>query len=454
MFKGNIIIIIKSSITPEVKMMYPFPHFPDQAKASLPVGRITGSASLDTLAQVQTAKQSGSKVHMVIVQDFEPCVNDEIRVRRGEYVKVLYQENDWLYILTLDGREGFVPYDYCLPLERSVDDFVKLEDQEERQLKHTEPSIDPKRCTSEKEQRSHARSVPDIAWNCESATRGSRLQSNRLTRSTRSDSGSRVVQTRNASSRQGTSHSFSVGHQDNEFGVNSRGFDRTNYASSTSRHSTKSSSLKPHAAVPTDFVSKGQVNNSFSAATGNPDKHIYVNDDIVGDSWISQRTSSTKPDILPASAESTISSENRKMTHSGSEWRNLSTRSAPATWSASSNRQTASRRLEHRASHARTRQHSQEIGYTTAQVTCDLFRSSSQASISVFAKSNKGSYVMLYDYEKQDEGDLNVRKGEFVTVLNTDDPDWFWVINSWDEEGFVPASYLCLAKEPSSSYSG
>lgn len=50
---------------------------------------------------------------------------------------------------------------------------------------------------------------------------------------------------------------------------------------------------------------------------------------------------------------------------------------------------------------------------------------------------------MLYTFVARDENDLSVERGEFVTVLNRDDPDWFWVLRHCDgNEGFVPSGFV------------
>ncbi|XP_058794719.1 SH3 domain-containing protein Dlish isoform X1 [Phymastichus coffea] len=84
---------------------------------SLP-GRITGSASIETLVRVGIEKENGLSPDskMVIVHDFTPCVDDELEVKRGQVVNVLYRENDWVYVIAADTRmEGFVPHSYCAP---------------------------------------------------------------------------------------------------------------------------------------------------------------------------------------------------------------------------------------------------------------------------------------------------------------------------------------------------
>ena len=68
---------------------------------------------------------------MVVLHDFTPCVDDELEVKRGQVfacfflptyklliesfqvVHVLYQENDWVYVISEDNKEGFIPHSYC-----------------------------------------------------------------------------------------------------------------------------------------------------------------------------------------------------------------------------------------------------------------------------------------------------------------------------------------------------
>lgn len=82
------------------------------------MGRITGSASIETLVRVGIEKEHGLSPDskMVVLHDFTPCVDDELEVKRGQVVNILYRENDWVYVIGLDTRqEGFIPYSYCTP---------------------------------------------------------------------------------------------------------------------------------------------------------------------------------------------------------------------------------------------------------------------------------------------------------------------------------------------------
>ncbi|XP_041972229.1 SH3 domain-containing protein Dlish [Aricia agestis] len=82
------------------------------------MGRITGSASIETLVRVGIEKEHGLSPDskMVVLHDFAPCVDDELEVKRGQIVNILYRENDWVYVIVADSRrEGFIPHSYCAP---------------------------------------------------------------------------------------------------------------------------------------------------------------------------------------------------------------------------------------------------------------------------------------------------------------------------------------------------
>ena len=63
-------------------------------------------------------------------------------------------------------------------------------------------------------------------------------------------------------------------------------------------------------------------------------------------------------------------------------------------------------------------------------------------SFQEFVKRNHGQYAVLFDFEATQEDDVSVRQGEKVTLLNKDDPDWYWVKTGNGREGFAPQAYL------------
>lgn len=58
----------------------------------------------------------------------------------------------------------------------------------------------------------------------------------------------------------------------------------------------------------------------------------------------------------------------------------------------------------------------------------------------------------MYTFIARDENDVSVERGEFVTVLNREDPDWFWIIRSDGQEGFIPSGFVYPAEVLQSNY--
>ena len=56
------------------------------------MGRITGSASIETLVRVGIEKENGlsPESKMVVLHDFTPCVDDELEVKRGQVFADLF----------------------------------------------------------------------------------------------------------------------------------------------------------------------------------------------------------------------------------------------------------------------------------------------------------------------------------------------------------------------------
>lgn len=59
-----------------------------------------------------------------------------------------------------------------------------------------------------------------------------------------------------------------------------------------------------------------------------------------------------------------------------------------------------------------------------------------------FSTEEIGTARVRHHYFATRRSDANVRRGEEVTVLNVDDPDWTFVRSKYGREGFVPANHL------------
>ena len=56
-----------------------------------------------------------ANLRMTAIRDYAPCCHEELAVRRGQRVKVLYKNNDWVYAVTKSGEAGYIPYTFVRP---------------------------------------------------------------------------------------------------------------------------------------------------------------------------------------------------------------------------------------------------------------------------------------------------------------------------------------------------
>ena len=79
------------------------------------MGRITGSDSIETLVKLELGKQNANnpETRRIILQSFTGYAPEEVSVKQGQKVHILFREGDWAYVLTHDKKEGYVPFTYC-----------------------------------------------------------------------------------------------------------------------------------------------------------------------------------------------------------------------------------------------------------------------------------------------------------------------------------------------------
>ncbi|XP_050074741.1 SH3 domain-containing protein Dlish [Anopheles maculipalpis] len=256
------------------------------------MGRITGSASIETLVRVGIEKEHGLSPDskMVVLHDFTPCVDDELEVKRGQIVNILYRENDWVYVIGQDTRqEGFIPHSYCAPFNTQLADLA---------IKKKLP---------------------------------------------------RDIATMGAPGSGGGGGGGGGG--------------------------------GPGGATGVGLVVGGGLGNGVGLTAadltdGMPDISMDVLDDSTGPGLLtnalkhSQASLSSEPDFLP------------------------------------------------------------------------------------FAKDPSGRYIVLYTFIARDENDVSVERGEFVTVLNREDPEWFWIVRSDGQEGFIPSGFVYPAENILQGHAG
>jgi len=275
------------------------------------MGRITGSASIETLVRVGIEKENGlsPESKMVVLHDFTPCVDDELEVRRGQVVHVLYQENDWVYVISEDNKEGFIPHSYCAQFGSQLAGLAL-------NVKKKMPRGDNSQGPGE------GIGVPGGLPNPQSG--GLRGSSEMLS--------------------------------------------------------------------PPDLGHLNTVNSGQAPGKVNPGLEQSDSDSF--------QDSSLKLTGPPDRGGRNISHQSQSQSRSSS----LLSES------------------------------SLSQGGTSATTSTDVQP--------FYKDSSYGKFIVLYSYHAQDENDLSVDRGQIVTVLNKDDPEWFWVLRHDGQEGFVPAGFV------------
>ena len=61
---------------------------------------------------------NNAKPFAVVLQDFEASVSDELSVNRGQVVEMLYRDSNWVYVRNFDLRCGYVPLNFCYGMDQ------------------------------------------------------------------------------------------------------------------------------------------------------------------------------------------------------------------------------------------------------------------------------------------------------------------------------------------------
>lgn len=75
---------------------------------------------IDRKLKTATAAKPAN-IRAKITHDFASTDKEELNVKKGRYVIILYQQNDWLFVKNSTGKEGFVPFVYCSTFNLSTD---------------------------------------------------------------------------------------------------------------------------------------------------------------------------------------------------------------------------------------------------------------------------------------------------------------------------------------------
>ncbi|XP_064627868.1 SH3 domain-containing protein Dlish-like [Lineus longissimus] len=360
-------------------------------------GRITGSASMDTLVRVAVEKNNGGrKMIMMVLYDFTPYTDDELGVKRGDRVRVLYRELEWAYAIRDDGVEGFLPWSYLASpaklSRRAVPGDVGCDC-----LRCTELHASPVSCMTKKMSSLTLASTKAVQFSTAPSTNDSTDSTDSFSHSTRS----RTCHSTSESDSTASTNMDHIRYRPAADNVARLGA----YISSTTKlnQDPRKRQASPRVEIPEGAIA------GHGTTSG-----VYTDSD-------SPRTDSAPSDHSPNSRRQV---KPKRITFKP----------------ASSDSDSGCERTTKPPKQTRTKD--AKIAKTPSHET------QLSTSIETFEKQPLGNYLVMFPFEANQENDLSVRPGEFVTALNKDDPDWYWVKTRDGEEGFVPSAYLCDVKGP------
>ena len=71
-------------------------------------GYATDDGSFESQILRRATKERPANLRMTAIRDYAPCCNEELSVRKGQRVRVLYRNHDWVFAVTKHGSNGFV----------------------------------------------------------------------------------------------------------------------------------------------------------------------------------------------------------------------------------------------------------------------------------------------------------------------------------------------------------
>jgi hypothetical protein len=334
---------------------------------------------MDTFVRVALEKNNGGrKMIMMVLHGFTRCTDDELSVKKGDRVLVLYREVEWAYAIRDDGVEGFVPWSYL---------------------------VSPAKL-------SHRRKMPNVEHCPE-----------------RQDSPAA---------------------------------DMMNTMSSLALASTKA----------VQFSTVHPTNDSCNSSVASMSNNINyrpVSENIARLGAYVGSATKPKRDARKCQASPRVEIASIENVTSSGVYTDSDSPASPSYHSPNTRRQVEPKRITFKHVSSDTdsgcEQTTEDPKQTIpkdekmAAMTPSQQEIQLSTSIETFEKRPLGNYLVMFQFDASQENDLSVCPGEFVTALNKDDPDWYWVKTRDDDEGFVPSAYLCDVKGPdlqqySDSYNG
>lgn len=390
---------------------------------------------------------------MVIVQDFVPYNHRELHVLRGDIVELLGGERDWVYARTEGGEKGFIPRSHCMAL--SADEVPSKTDFEatlpSNGRSHSTPVAPfgepPPPSYGDTPPRSYGE-IPPYSYGeapplSSPVTLADRLKKNQnspvphiaLFRNSSNGSIDDGILRKDRSKSRGSWHSQSDG-LSSDGKVHDRGDDLHTYQNGRVFVSSEVEGMhfrtRPLPSLPRESPKPSEGDSHYHTIlrdnSASPEPQVGQHGREItpyADPHVLRGGRPQSPIILNSIARRRHGSVNdtrlKKITPEGSTAALMMYRTSSDSLKA--------------------------FGQSTAKGRLSDPQSplpdSSQPECSKFRKVVWGVYEVVNSFVGIDENEISISQGERVSLLNQDDPNWFWVVRMGNaEEGFVPKSCL------------
>ncbi|RDD46879.1 SH3 and PX domain-containing protein 2B [Trichoplax sp. H2] len=378
--------------------------------------RITGSSSLESLLAIEISRSAANddskdfaRMKMVILQDFQPCVEDELEVKRGDIVTLLYRDNDWVYVQASHGGEGFVPYSYCA-LKQSPN-IEKPRKKQEMKSSFGRTFSYLKSIDRESQNRRIQPSVPANQLNFRLNLNLQKPSPDRsrpnVTKEESSEELDKGVVFRPQSPRQRFTHALNRASYNRmqQSDVGNNGIRLSNHTDDQFNH-------QPNSTLP----SNSQPNTSATP-------HIY-----------SQQSQSNFNNYPIATTGSGSSSNSKISNHSYQEY-GESSDNLSIVGSA------------HQQQELRNKSYSLPDDGIVPDINNKNNNYYKNSNSNNGSPKSQGLILVTADFQAETDCDISIQQGELVKVLNIDNDNWAWIAKDNRKEGFVPLSSLSIDDE-------
>ena len=82
----------------------------NESQSTQTSGYQTDNGTFEGKVLHRASRDRPTNLRMTAIRDYNPSCKEELAVRKGQRVKVVYKENDWVFAVTKSGGAGYIPF--------------------------------------------------------------------------------------------------------------------------------------------------------------------------------------------------------------------------------------------------------------------------------------------------------------------------------------------------------